>query len=125
MTTSAEATQRENFFNLNDREQGLSRALATGLSTRIFAGERVMLSVVEVEPHAEGSEHSHPEEQWGLLLEGDGVRLQGGERVAVSAGDFWLTPGNVRHTFKAGPQGATILDIFSPPREEYRSSRDP
>ena len=40
--------------------------------------------------------------------------------IEVGKGDFWRTPGNVEHTFRAGPEGALILDIFSPPRAEYR-----
>lgn len=112
--------QDQFFFNLHDSTQGLHRKLAPGLSARIFTGERVMLSVVRLEPNAEGTEHHHPEEQWGVLLKGDGVRVQGGEKVTVRAGDFWHTPGNVPHTFKAGAEGATILDIFTPPREKYR-----
>ena len=81
-----------------------------------------MLSVVSFEPNAEGTLHSHPEEQWGVMLEGDGLRTQGGEEIPVKAGDFWRTPGNVEHTLKAGPNGAKVLDVFSPPREEYRKA---
>ena len=38
----------------------------------------------------------------------------------VRQGDFWHTPANVPHGVKTGGTGAVILDIFSPPREEYR-----
>ena len=108
------------FFNLDDADQGIRRELAPGLSTRIFAGDQAMLSIVTVAPNAAGSIHSHPQEQWGVLLEGEGVRIQDGEEVAVRAGDFWRTPGGVSHGFRAGPSGAKVLDIFSPPREEYK-----
>ena len=110
----------DQFFNLKDPAQGIRRELAPGITTRIFPGEQAMLSVVRLEPHTEGKMHHHPEEQWGVLLEGSAVRVQGGEEVAVETGDFWRTPGNVPHTIKAGPSGAVVLDIFSPPREEYR-----
>lgn len=113
-------SQKDEFFNLNDDDKGLFRELAPGLTTRIFAGEQAMLSVVSFAPHAEGTLHSHPEEQWGVMLEGDGLRTQGGEEIPVKAGDFWRTPGNVEHTLKAGPNGAKVLDVFSPPRDEYR-----
>ncbi len=46
--------------------------------------------------------------------------LARGDEVAVEKGDFWRTPGNVPHTMKAGPEGAVVLDVFSPPRDEYR-----
>jgi len=48
------------------------------------------------------------------------VRSQDGAEHAVTAGDFWHTPGGVAHGFRAGPAGALVLDVFSPPREEYR-----
>lgn len=107
------------FFNLDDETQGIHRELGPGLNTRIFVGDRSMLSVVTVAPHAEGRVHHHPQEQWGVLLEGSGVRMQDGREFAVKAGDFWCTPGGVPHSFCAGPDGARVLDIFSPPRDEY------
>jgi quercetin dioxygenase-like cupin family protein len=81
-----------------------------------------MISVVSLEANVEGNLHSHPEEQWGLLLEGDAVRIQAGKEVPVGVGDFWRTPGGVPHAVRAGNTGARILDIFSPPREAYRKS---
>ncbi|MEM8812073.1 MAG: cupin domain-containing protein [Pseudomonadota bacterium] len=113
---------KEEFHNLDDMDGGIRRTLAEGLETRIFVGDQSMLSIVCFEPNAEGSIHSHPEEQWGVLLEGSGVRTQGGEAVDVKAGDFWRTPGDVPHGFKAGPDGARVLDVFSPPRDVYRKA---
>ncbi len=81
-----------------------------------------MLSVVRIEPHSEGLVHSHAEEQWGVLLEGECVRIQGGEEVAMKAGDFWHTPSGVPHGIRTGAASAKVLDIFSPPREEYRKA---
>lgn len=109
-------------FDLDDRDAGIARQLADGLDTRIFPGEESMLSVVHVEPHSEGARHSHDEEQWGVLLSGTCTRIQGGEEVAVSEGDFWHTPGGVEHTIRTGDSAAVILDVFSPPRPEYRES---
>jgi quercetin dioxygenase-like cupin family protein len=113
-------SQNADFHNLDDLSDGLLRELGPGLSTRIFAGEHAMLSVVTIAPNAQGQLHHHPEEQWGVLLEGSAVRFQGAEEIPVTKGDFWRTPGNVPHTMRAGPEGARVLDIFSPPRPEYR-----
>jgi quercetin dioxygenase-like cupin family protein len=112
--------QKADFHNLDSPGDGLLRELAPGITTRIFAGEQAMLSVVTLAPHAEGSLHHHPEEQWGVLLDGSAVRVQGDEEIAVAKGDFWRTPGGVPHTMRAGAQGARVLDIFSPPRPEYK-----
>lgn len=113
---------RENFFNISNLQQGIARKLGEGVATRIFVGENVMVSVVRIAPNATGAVHSHPEEQWGFLIEGDCVRIQDGEEVSVAAGDFWCTPGGVEHGIRAGASGATVIDIFSPPRPEYRKS---
>ncbi len=107
------------FFNIDDPAQGIARTLAPGITTRVFPGEKAMLSVVRLEPGAEGTLHHHPEEQWGVMLEGSAVRTQDGRETAVGKGDFWRTPGGVPHTIKAGPEGAVVLDVFSPPRGEY------
>ena len=48
------------------------------------------------------------------------MRTQDGIDHPVKAGDFWRTPGGVSHTFRAGPDGAVVFDVFAPPREEYR-----
>jgi quercetin dioxygenase-like cupin family protein len=112
-------SQRSEFHNLNDLSDGLFRQLAPGLTSRIFAGEKAMLSIVTFEPNSEGTLHHHPEEQWGLMLEGTAIRIQGDEEIPVAKGDFWRTPGNTPHTMRAGPDGAKVLDVFSPVRAEY------
>lgn len=112
----------DTFFNFSDLSEGIARTLVPGITTRIFPGEQAMFSVVSFEPNSEGSIHSHAEEQWGILLEGGGIRTQDGVEVPVGEGDFWRTPGGMEHGFKAGPNGAKVLDVFAPPREAYRKS---
>jgi quercetin dioxygenase-like cupin family protein len=112
----------DNFFNLDSPEGGIQRMLADGVNTSIFVGDQAMLSVVTLDPNSEGSIHSHPQEQWGVCLEGSGVRIQEGAETAFKKGDFWRTPGDVVHGVRIGPDGATILDIFAPPRDEYRKA---
>jgi len=112
-------SQKNNFYNIDDLKSGINRVLGEGISTRIFCGEQAMLSIVTVEPNAKGKIHSHPEEQWGFLIEGSGIRIQGEEQIAIKKGDFWQTPGGVEHGIVAGPHGA---NIFSPPRNEYKKA---
>lgn len=109
-------------FSLHNEAQGIPRELADGISARIFVGEHVMLSIVRIEPDSQGEIHSHPEEQWGVLLEGECVRIQGDQEMLVKAGDFWHTPGGVTHGIRTGTVGALVLDIFSPPRQDYKKA---
>ena len=115
-------SQKKFFNNINNLESGMKRILGEGVSTRIFCGDQAMLSIVTIEPNAKGKVHSHPQEQWGFLIEGSGIRIQGNEEIEVNKGDFWQTPGGVKHGIIGGPEGAKILDIFSPPRDEYKIS---
>ena len=101
-----------NFFNIDAMEQGIKRTLVDGITTRIFPGEQAMLSVVRIAPNAVGAIHSHPQEQWGIMLEGSAVRIQGGEEIPVKKGDFWCSPGNIEHGVIGGPSGAVILDVL-------------
>ena len=50
------------------------------------------------------------------------LRIQGDDEVPVKIGDFWQTPGNVSHGIRTGDVGALVVDIFSPPRAEYRQT---
>jgi quercetin dioxygenase-like cupin family protein len=109
-------------FRLDDEASGVPRELAAGIRSRVFSGKNTQLSVVRFEPHSAGPIHCHPEEQWGILLEGECVRIQGGVEVTARAGDFWHTPGGVLHGVRTGTVGAVVLDVFSPVREEYRTA---
>lgn len=111
-------------FNLHDASLGISRTLARGIHARVFAGQHVMVSVVHVAPHSVGTMHSHPEEQWGILVNGECTRLQGDAAIPMHAGDFWRTPGGVPHAIRTGATRAVVVDIFSPPRHDYTQSGD-
>ena len=114
--------QKDYFYNIDEVNTGINRILGDGISTRIFCGEQSMISIVSIEANAKGKIHSHPEEQWGFLLEGSGIRIQGNEQIEIKKGDFWQTHGGVEHGIIGGPNGAKILDIFSPPRNEYKKA---
>src|SRR5476649_1330441 len=93
-----------------------------GIRDHCVTGVQTCALPISIAPNTAGVMHHHPEEQWGVLLEGSAVRFQGGEEIAVKQGDFWRTPGNVPHTMRAGADGARVLDIFSPPRPEYKKA---
>lgn len=99
------------------------RELAPGVATRLMWGERIMLSFLDMAPHATVPEHSHPHEQMGVVLEGEIDLLIGTERRHLVRGDTYLIPGEVRHAAWTQAQAARVIDVFSPPREEYKTTR--
>ncbi len=96
------------------------KELVPGVRIQVDSGEKLMFSRVVIDPGATVPDHQHPHEQFGLVLEGDGEFTIGGETRHVHAGDYYAIPGGERHHVVAGPHGGVFLDVFSPPREEYR-----
>ena len=82
-------------------------------------GERMMLIEVTLDQGAVVPPHTHPHEQIGYLASGRLLWELGDERRELAAGDSWLVPSNVPHQVTA-LEPSVAIDIFSPPREEYR-----
>jgi quercetin dioxygenase-like cupin family protein len=97
-----------------------TRELFPGVRIRVVAGERLMLSRVELDPGAVVPVHAHPHEQFGFVMEGDAEFTIGGETRRLRAGDYYAIPGGVPHAVVTGAAGAVCMDVFSPPRDEYR-----
>jgi quercetin dioxygenase-like cupin family protein len=94
--------------------------LAPGVMLRAMWGDKVMMSMVEVAPRAVVPNHTHPHEQAGLVLQGEFEFTIGGETKRVRPGDAYVIPGGVEHSLVGSDGWSLVLDIFSPPREEYK-----
>jgi len=103
-----------------DPGKAARRTLAPGVTATIAWGEKLMLSLVTLEPGAVVAPHSHPHEQMGLMVSGTMELTIGDETRILSAHEMYVIPGGVPHSAKGGAEGALALDAFSPPREEYR-----
>ena len=91
-----------------------------GIDLRTFWGEKIMLSVADLEPGAKLPPHSHPHEQAGVILSRElRLNIDGDERL-LKPGDIYIAEGGVEHSGEAGPQGCRALDIFNPIREDYQ-----
>ena len=91
-----------------------------GVHIRTWANDKMMLSVVDIEPHAVVEEHQHPHEQVGMVLAGKAIFTIGGEQKTLQTGDLYRIPGHTRHKVVALAEPVRALDIFNPIREEYR-----
>jgi quercetin dioxygenase-like cupin family protein len=97
------------------------RQLAEGAQMKVMYGEKIMMSLFDLDPGIAVPGHQHPHEQMGYVLSGEIELCIGGETQRRQAGDAYLVPGNVLHSAKVSEAGpAKVLEIFSPPREEYK-----
>jgi quercetin dioxygenase-like cupin family protein len=92
-----------------------------GVVARTVDGERVGFAVVELDPGSVVAEHSHENEQLGIVLAGS-VRFRVGEEVReLGPGGAWRIPPNTPHEVHTGPEGAVVIDVFAPVREDWRA----
>ena len=82
-------------------------------------GDKMMLCEVRMDAAAVVPMHTHPHEQTGYLASGR-CRMQIADEVReLNAGDCWMIPGGVPHEATALTE-CVFVDVFSPPRDEYR-----
>ena len=62
--------------------------------------------------------HRHPHEQTGYLLQGHIKFIIDNKVYDILPGDAWAIPGNSEHQAEI-LENSIILEIFTPPREDY------
>lgn len=90
-----------------------------GVVARSVQLDRLTMAVVELDPGAIVPEHRHDNEQAGLVVAGTVVFTVAGETRELGPGGTWRIPGGVPHSVEAGSDGATVIDVFSPPRADW------
>jgi quercetin dioxygenase-like cupin family protein len=93
-----------------------------GVHGRLVHGERITLGVVELDPDSIVPEHSHEHEQLGLCLAGSLRFRVGDETRELRAGQTWCIPSNVPHEVHVGTEGAVVIDVFTPTRDDWREA---
>jgi unsaturated pyranuronate lyase len=91
-----------------------------GVDGRVVHGERLTLATVELEPDSVVPEHHHDNEQVGVLLAGSLRFRVGDEERDLLPGATWCIPADVPHQVATGPEGAFLVEVFSPPREDWK-----
>ena len=66
-------------------------------------------------------EHSHENEQVGILLEGSLTFRIGEKTRELGPGETWRILARVPHAVTAGPEGAVAVEVFSPPRDDWHA----
>ena len=92
-----------------------------GVLGRTIHGDLVTLSLIELDPNAVVPEHAHENEQLGILLQG-GLRFEiGDEARELGPGGTWRILAHVPHSVEVGPDGAVLVEVFAPARDDWRS----
>lgn len=93
----------------------------TGILARAVHGRELTVAVVELAPNSVVASHAHANEQLGVVLRGTMRFTIDGESRDLVAGDLYTIPSNAPHDAVTGPEGAVVVDVFAPVREEWRA----
>lgn len=108
--------------------------LAPGVKARIVCGSGSMLARVVFAPGAEIPEETLPAERIMMVTKGSVEQLAEGGRIPMIAipaermtpisghreqNDLMLLESGAKNAIKAGPDGAEIIEVYSPPRLDY------
>jgi quercetin dioxygenase-like cupin family protein len=96
-----------------------TQLLGPGVRIRTPYGDRIMLSLVEIDEGAVVPPHSHPHEQAGMVLEGLLELTIDGQSRTLETGEAYIIPGNATHSARAVNGRCRVIDVFSPIREDY------
>lgn len=104
-----------------DRDSVKTKQIFEGIAIKVFYGDQIMMVFVDLDAGAVVPEHHHKHEQMGYVFSGV-LEFQIGDKTKICReGDSYLIPSNVLHSVKVlDEKPAKVLDIFSPPRKEYK-----
>ncbi len=88
-----------------------------GISRKTFNTIKSTVTRYSFEPGAAFPLHRHPQEQITMIEAGTVEFIHGDESGELTAGSYFLVAPEIEHSIKAGPDGATILAVVIPGRE--------
>jgi len=95
------------------------REVAPGYLGRYVHSDHITQGRVDIAPGAVIPDHSHPHEQWTLLLSGSFALTVSGVTHVLRPGQMLYIAPHERHSARALAASA-VLDVFHPPRDDYR-----
>ncbi len=102
-------------YTLKDIE---ARNPLPGFALKFIHGENMASAHWQIDKDAVMPEHSHPNEQFSILLEGKLELIIGGEVNILEPGKVAVIPGGVPHSGKALTD-CKALDVFNPTRDDF------
>jgi len=90
-----------------------------GLIGRALTGAEATLAQIELDPDIDVPEHEHVNEQIGILTRGSLIFRIGDEEKELRPGATWVIPAHVPHSVSSGPDGAALVELFVPRRDDW------
>jgi quercetin dioxygenase-like cupin family protein len=92
-----------------------------GVLARAVHADRVTIGFVDIDPGVLVPEHRHENEQVGFVQRGSVTMTIAGQARELRVGETYTIAGQVPHSAKAGADGASVVDVFAPVREDWKA----
>ncbi|MBI5248522.1 MAG: cupin domain-containing protein [Desulfomonile tiedjei] len=94
--------------------------LSESIARQMFWGQNIMVTKWTLAPGTALPTHEHESEQVTMVQSGSVTLLfPDDEEHTLNAGDMLVIPGFKPHGVRVGPQGCSVLDLFSPIRKDF------
>ncbi len=102
-------------------ESGLpERRLFEGVSLKSACGDKLMITIFDIEPGSKIPAHRHMHEQISYVLSGEIEFTLGEEKKILKQWDGVVIPPDVEHSGVILDKKTKILDAWHPVREDYK-----
>ncbi len=108
--TQIEREEKMGFWNLKTLRLDEFRP---GILSKVENGANLAMAFMEIAPHKEGSEHSHPFDQCGIVVEGEIEMSIGEEKKLLRPMETYFIPAGITHNWRTIHSPAKILDTVS------------
>jgi len=103
------------FFQLSDIQ---AVPLVPGIAIKGISGPSLSVSFLELAPGSRIPPHRHPNEQIGIVEEGELEYTIGDHTMVCRPGTGFLVPANVIHSAAViSGRPVRLVDVFTPPRQ--------
>ena len=92
-----------------------------GVLARVVNGERLSIGFVDIDPNVQVPEHRHENEQVGFVLRGSVTMVVDGHARELRVGETYTITSQRPHSAKAGADGVSVVDVFTPVREDWKT----
>lgn len=109
---------KENLMPAYSLKDIATRKPLPGFALKFIHGENMTSAHWQIGKDATLPEHSHPHEQFSIVLEGKLELIIDGQVNIMEPGKVAVIPGDTPHSGKALTD-CKVLDIFTPKREDF------
>jgi quercetin dioxygenase-like cupin family protein len=97
--------------------------IAEGITRQMVVGDRVMVCRLVLAAGTVTPIHTHVHEQMTLVERGRADFFVEGQKRTAAAGDVLVFPSGILHGATMLEDEVVLIDIFSPPREDFLANR--